>query len=198
MDQRRLEAGGVASRASFGSEVGAVHHPTHCTTLAEFHHFWLLFFRRMSQNKRQQGWNVPELASYLCKTYFFHLSPEDAREQYQLKDPKLTEDGRVICASWWASYVRLQPGSASGTQPVESMHANGIRAALVASLQVQEESQKPPELMPFRPLCRPTADNYSNKARIRLSTSPKLKTLCCAVGSFWHVRGDPLQQNYGG
>ena len=27
MDQRRLEAGGVASRASFGSEVGAVHHP---------------------------------------------------------------------------------------------------------------------------------------------------------------------------
>ncbi|CAE7949189.1 unnamed protein product, partial [Symbiodinium sp. KB8] len=105
-----------------------------------------LLIRRMSQNKRQQGWDLPGLASYLCKTYFFHLSPEDARSQYQLTDPILTEDGRVLCASWWASYVRLQPGSASGTQPVKSMHANGRRSALVASLELQAESPESAEL----------------------------------------------------
>ena len=37
----------------------------------------------------------------------------------------------VLCAAWWAAYARLQPGSASGTQAVESLHGNVWRPALV-------------------------------------------------------------------
>ena len=79
------------------------------------------------------------------------MSPATARSQYGLTDPILTEDNQVRCASWWAAYARLQPGSACGSQSVEAYHASGLRAALVATLPQQEASQKKAELSHLAP-----------------------------------------------
>ncbi|CAE7442976.1 unnamed protein product [Symbiodinium microadriaticum] len=79
--------------------------------------------------------------------------PATAREQYRVTNPILTDDGHVLCASWWASYTRLQPGSASSTQSVEAYHASGGRTALVATLDKQAASRnRPAELRRLAPL----------------------------------------------
>ena len=71
------------------------------------------------------GWGQPRLASHPHSPYCFQLPPDIARQQDRLTDPVLTDDGRVLCARWWAAYAQIQPGGASGTQSVEAYHASG-------------------------------------------------------------------------
>jgi hypothetical protein len=103
---------------------------TYCTTLTEFHLFWVLFFDQMVRPVRQGGWDEKAAADYLRCTYFFELPSADASEQYGATNLPMSTTG-VLCAAWWASYSRLQPGSACGTQPVEAFHAHVFRAAMV-------------------------------------------------------------------
>jgi len=73
----------------------------------------------------------------LKSTFVCILDAESARKQYQViscKGSKKSIDGEalgVYCAQWWASYHRLQPGFASGSQCVESFHAHMFRGAFV-------------------------------------------------------------------
>ena len=113
---------------------------TYCAQLCEFHYFWTCFFHLMKQ------WKQPEFLQYL-KTWFFTLSTSEAQRQYGFHQPAYVDEQspefRVLAANWWASYRRIQPGSACGSQPIESSHGNQLRATLVAGLQEQAEGRKP-------------------------------------------------------
>ena len=54
---------------------------------------------------------------------------EDAAKQCCLTNPRGVRDGSVLCAAWWGSYARIQPGSASGTQCLERYNSSDWRGA---------------------------------------------------------------------
>ena len=97
---------------------------SHCTSLAEFHLVWSLYFQHL------QDMEEGEVVKYLKTIYFFRLSTDEAAKQYGLTNPVLAEDG-ILCAAWWIAYCRQQPGSGSGTQSLEAKHIHGFRASLV-------------------------------------------------------------------
>jgi len=98
---------------------------THCTSLSEFHLFWHYTFKTWAS--RGQA----DLVNYLRSTYFFELPASVAKEQYQLEELTCSDNTRVICAAFWGSYARCQPGSASGTQSLEAQHLPCFRSGIV-------------------------------------------------------------------
>ena len=97
---------------------------THCTMLAEFHLFWSNFFTQM-----ESSWKERIAATYLKTTFFFELSPAEAKNQYGLTG--LSRGEKALCAAWWGSYERLQPGSLGGSQSFETEHAHDFRGTFV-------------------------------------------------------------------
>ena len=99
---------------------------TYCTTLTEFHHFWLQTFKQMEE------WGEHAALEYLRGTYFFKVPRDIARAQYRCTRAVTEQPGDgLYCAYWWCSYARLQPGSASGSQALESFHAHEFRGSFV-------------------------------------------------------------------
>ena len=94
---------------------------THCTTLNEFHAFWNQFFDMM-----RSEWREAPAADYLAEWYFFKIPVEDAVQQYHITNFAASSKS-FFCAAWWASYARVQPSSACGTQPLESYNSHGWR-----------------------------------------------------------------------
>ena len=101
---------------------------TACSTLCEFHTFWYLFFKIMKEE-----WEEVAAEEYLRATYFFKLSAADAQTMHEAHSC-IDEQAGILCAPWWASYHRLQPGSASGTQCIETAHGHAFRGAFVGAL----------------------------------------------------------------
>jgi hypothetical protein len=97
---------------------------TFCTTLAEFHLIWSMFFQKLGSEGELDA------VEYLRGTYFFYLPEESAKTQYSCTNVVFGEKG-VLCAAWWGAYCRQQPGSASGTQSLEACHLHGFRDGLV-------------------------------------------------------------------
>ena len=97
---------------------------TFCTSLAEFHLVWSMFFQKLSSEGELDA------VEYLRGTYFFYLPEESAKTQYSCTNVVFGEKG-VLCAAWWGAYCRQQPGSASGTQSLEACHLHGFRDGLV-------------------------------------------------------------------
>ena len=109
---------------------------SHCSTLAEFHLYWTFLFESLAAKGED------EVIAYLKNQYFFTLSEQDAKDQYGLTSATHAQNG-ILCAAWWGSFCRVQPGSASGTQPVEVSHLHGFRDALVDERGVQLKGLAP-------------------------------------------------------
>ena len=121
-----LQTSHDATDSHFNQIVNAVcRSRTHCTTLLEFDHFWRGFFKLM-----RTTWRETAAEEYLRTTYFFSLSAADAESQYGISDPESPRRA-FYCAAWWSSFERMQPGSACGTQCVESFHAHDFRGSFV-------------------------------------------------------------------
>ena len=97
----------------------------------------------------RKAWEEFAAERCLKSTFFCMIDAESVRTQYQAfscKGSRESIDGEapgVYCAQWWASYHRLQPGSASGSQCVESFHAHKFRGAFV-NLKTGEQIRKLP------------------------------------------------------
>ena len=154
--------------------------------------FLVAFSRCMSKSAAQGGRGKASAAGCLLRTCFFSSSPDAAAEQYQLREPLLTEDGRVIRGSWWSAYCRLQPGSACGTQPVESKHATGWRTALVAPVEEQKRGKKaiernhmpPSDFFPTFAQALETVGKQCRKIPSQgLVDMPTRRTRCCEMAA---------------
>ena len=77
----------------------------------------------------EREWKETRARDYLSQ-WFFTLDPTIAEDQYQTIRCIGASDG-ILCAAFWGGYQRLQPGSASGGQSVESSHVNDWRGAFV-------------------------------------------------------------------
>ena len=97
---------------------------THATTLAEFHLYWTNYLEMMDK-----VWGQVVAASYMRSTFFFTLPHGKANKEYKLTG--VPRQMKVLCAAWWGSYERLQPGSVSGSQALETEHAHDFRGAFV-------------------------------------------------------------------
>ncbi len=94
----------------------------------------------------EHEWREPVAASYLKTTFFRGLTPADARNVFSVENPVLT-DGLVLWAPWWGSYQNIQPGSASGTQPVEAFNAHDFHAYFVDKKGNPLTAMAPPQYM---------------------------------------------------
>ena len=99
--------------------------------------FWYHFLEMM-----RTDWKEARAATYMAETYFFKLPMEVAAAQYRLSNaPPSLKD--VICAFWWSSYARGQPGSASGTQSLESYNAHDWRGSFRLPTGAKQERMSP-------------------------------------------------------
>ena len=94
----------------------------------------------------EHEWREPVAAAYMKTTFFRGLEPEEAFAIYGVEQPVLT-DGLVLWAPWWCSYQNLQPGSASGTQPVEAFNAHDFHAYFVDKKGRPLTAMAPPDYM---------------------------------------------------
>ena len=72
-----------------------------------------------------------------------------ARAQYGVCDLDASEE-HVLMAAWWASYHRLQPGKACGSQSAESEHSNGLRTALLRDVSAAGGTRPTQRTLPLR------------------------------------------------
>ena len=103
----------------------------------------------MRASKASGGWGQPEAADHVTSTYFCKLSLDEARAQYGVCDLDASEE-HVLMAAWWASYHRLQPGEACGSQSAESEHSNGLRTALLRDVSAAGGTRPTQRTLPLR------------------------------------------------
>ncbi len=86
----------------------------HCIKLTATHNTWSLVFNWLDKVGEEK-------AKDSLKKYFLLLPVEVAEaEPYSASDLTMLVDGEVLCPLFWAGWDRMQPGSASGNQALES------------------------------------------------------------------------------
>ena len=87
---------------------------THCIKLTTVHNTWALVFNWLDKVGEHK-------AKDTLKKYFLLLPVEVAEtEPYSASEMTMLEGGKVLCPLFWAGWDRVQPGSASGSQALES------------------------------------------------------------------------------
>ena len=105
----------------------------------------------------------------IWKRRFFHMKANVARTQYGARD-RSAPNRTWLCAAWWCSYHRLQPGSGSGTQSLESFHAHDFRGSFVDPQTGRPLSHMSPDVFP--PALRETVLYQSRQLRKLRGTLP--------------------------